>query len=252
MKPEVNLMKIKYISPITDENFEKESIAEAQKLASAGVQIDVQRVPYGTASIECSFDEVLAAPGIIKVGLDAAEQGYDGIFISCMGDPGLDALRELVDIPVVGPCRTSLLYAADLSTRFSVITVTDGVVPIIERVALDAGVAGKLASVKAVNIPVLELGDRDRLIKVLLDLALEAIEKYDAQMLILGCTGMIGANDTLMKLLREKGHDIQVLYPVSVAVKYLETLVSLGLHQSRMAYPKPPQKSRSVWDMLNK
>ncbi|CAB1245726.1 Hydantoin racemase [Clostridiaceae bacterium BL-3] len=245
-------MKIKYISPITDEDFEKKSIAEAQGFASSKVQIDVERVPYGTESIECSFDEALAAPGIIKVGLDAAKQGYDGIFVSCMGDPGLDALRELVDIPVVGPCRTSMLCAADLSTRFSVITVTDGVVPIIERIAYDAGVAAKLASVKAVNIPVLELGEKDRLIQSLFKLAIEAVEKYNAQLLILGCTGMIGVSEKLMGLLHDKRYDVPVIYPVSVSVRYLESLVLLGLSHSRMSYPRSPKKSRSIWNILNK
>lgn len=245
-------MKIKYICPITDEGFEKESKKEVQNFISDTTQINVERIPYGTESIESSFDEVLAAPGIIKVGLDAVKEGYDGIFISCMGDPGLDALRELVDIPVVGPCRTTILYAADLSNRFSVITVTDGVVPIIERIALDAGISSKLASVKAVNIPVLELVDKDRLINALMGLALEAIEKYDAQLLILGCTGMVGVNETLMDLLKEKGYDVPVLYPVSVSVRYLESLITLGLHHCREAYPKPLQKKRNILDLLEK
>lgn len=244
-------MKIKYICPITDENFENESIEEAKKLSSPGVQIDVQRIPYGTSSIECAYDEALAAPGIIKLGIEAEAQGYDGVFISCMGDPGLDALRELIDIPVVGPCRSTMIYAADLSNCFSVITVTDGVVPIIERIALDTGIERKLASVKAVNIPVLELVDKNRLINSLFDLAIEAIEKYDAQLLILGCTGMIGVNEILMKLLREKGYDVPVLYPVSLSIKYLESLISLGISHCRLSYPKPPTKVRSILNILN-
>ena len=244
-------MKLKLICPITDKNFEKECQAEAEKYSSHGVTIDAERIPYGTASIESEYDEALSAPGIIKLGLDSANKGYDGIMVSCMGDPGVNALRELVDIPVVGPCRTALLYAADLSRRFSVITVTDGVAPIIERVALEVGVAGKMASCKAVNIPVLELVDMERLVSVLAKLALEAVEKYDAQCLVLGCTGMIGVEKKLEAFLMDKGFDVPVLYPVPVALKYLETLVSLGLSRARLSYPKPSDKERSIMTLLN-
>jgi allantoin racemase len=244
-------MKIKYISPITDKRFEEESIIEAKKFSSNNLQIDVERIPYGTESIESTYDEILASPGIIKVGVEAEKQGYDGIFISCMGDPGVNALRELVDIPVVGPCRTTMLYATDLSSKFSVITVTDGVVPIIERIAHEMGISSKLASVKAVNIPVLQLGELDNLTQALLDLAIEAIEKYDSQMLILGCTGMIGVSERLTKLLNEKGHDVPVIYPVEVSLKYLESLISSRLSHCRLSYPRPTEKSRNILDILN-
>jgi allantoin racemase len=245
-------MKLKFICPITDANFERESREEAAKYVSPGVQIDVERIRYGTESIECSLDEALSQPGIISLGLDSAAAGYDGIFISCMGDPGLDALRELVDIPVVGPCRATMLYCADLSRRFSVITVTDGVVPIIERIARDVGVQDKLASCKAVNIPVLELGDTGRLTEALYDLAVAAIERYDAESIMLGCTGMIGVSDQLrQRLTDEKGYRVPVLYPVSVGLRYLETLAQLRVTQSRRSYPQPPEKERSIWKKLN-
>lgn len=244
-------MKLMYISPITDENFERESKEEAVKYVSEGTVIDVRRVPYGTASIEGAVDEALAQPGILKVGMDAEAEGYDGIFVSCMGDPGVNALREAVDIPVVGPCRTTMLYCADIASRFSVLTVTDGVVPIIETIAHEVGVASKLASCKAVNIPVLELVDIERTVDGLYDLAIEAIEKYDAGALMLGCTGMIGVDQKLRDRLLEKGYDVPVLYPVPITIRYLETMVKNGLSQSRMTYPKPLDKERSIWKVLN-
>lgn len=248
---EVKAMRLRVICPITDLNFEVESKKEVAKYASPGVEIDAKRIPYGTESIECSLDEALSQPGIIKLGLDSAAEGYDGLMVSCMGDPGVDALRELLDIPVVGPCRTTMLYCADISRRFSVITVTDGVAPIIEKIARDVGVGEKLVSCKAVNIPVLELVDIDRLIDALADLAFEAVEKYDAESIMLGCTGMVGVDDKLMARLKERGHDVPVLYPVSIGIKFLETQVALGIKQARLSYPTPPEKKRSIWDKLN-
>jgi len=241
-----------FISPITDENFEEKSRQESLKYVSTGTEIEVRRVPYGTASIEGAMDEALAQPGIIKVGMDAQTEGFDGIFVSCMGDPGVNALREAVDIPVVGPCRTTMLYCADIAARFSVLTVTDGVIPIIETIAHELGVAGKLASCKAINIPVLELVDLDRTVNALFKLAIEAIEKYDAEVLMLGCTGMIGVDISLRNQLLNAGYDIPVLYPVPISIRYLETLVKNKLSQSRMTYVKPLDKDRSIFNMLNR
>ena len=44
-------------------------------------------IEYGTASIESMYDESLCAPGIIRMAEKTQAEGYDGIFISCMGDP---------------------------------------------------------------------------------------------------------------------------------------------------------------------
>ena len=49
-------MKLKFICPITDPGFEEESRNEAKRYASPSVQVDVERIPYGTESIECSLD----------------------------------------------------------------------------------------------------------------------------------------------------------------------------------------------------
>ena len=79
--------------------------------------------------------------------------------IGCYGDPGLDAFRELIAIPIVGPGEATALVAASLGHRFSVITVTDSVVAFTERQIWNSGVGEKLASVRAVNIPVFGNGN---------------------------------------------------------------------------------------------
>ncbi|MCP4321048.1 MAG: hydrogenase expression protein HupH, partial [Alteromonadales bacterium] len=43
----------------------------------------------------------------IKQAIKAERAGADAIIIDCMGDPGLNACREAVSIPVIGPCQTA-------------------------------------------------------------------------------------------------------------------------------------------------
>ena len=68
-------------------------------------------------------DMVLADVGILEVGQSAQEEGFDAVCIDTMSDSGVAALRSLLDIPVIGPGRASMLTAMLLGSRFSVVTM---------------------------------------------------------------------------------------------------------------------------------
>lgn len=243
-------MKIKVIVPITTKGFIEPTREEAEKFASEGTEIDVECLEYGTASIESMYDEALDAPGIIKVAEKAQADGFDGVFIDCMGDPALDAVRERLDIPVVGPARATMIYAADLAHKFSVVTVLENVIVLEENLALLLGVRDKLASVRSVEIPVLGLEDKEKLVSALANESLKAIEEDGAHAIIFGCTGMLGVADSISNALKKKGYKVPVIDPVAVAIKYLETLISLGLMQSKKTYMPPPEKERNILERL--
>ncbi len=66
--------------------------------------------------------------------LEAERQGYDAAMVGPHWDPGLLAAREAATIPVTGPCESSMMIAQTLGSRFAVLTVFDGYVPMIERI----------------------------------------------------------------------------------------------------------------------
>lgn len=244
-------MKVKVIVPVTTERFVEPTKKEVERFISKETDIDIDHLKYGTESIEASYDEILCAPDILRIVREAESDGYDGIFIDCMGDPALDAARELVDIPVVGPARTSMLYAADLSHKFSIVTILENVVPIEENLAMLAGVRDKLASVKSVDIAVLELEEEhEKLVKALAKEALKAIREDGAHSIILGCTGMMGVAEGLKNSLAAKGYEVPVIYPVAVGIKHLEGLISLEISHSKITYMHPPEKERNVLEKI--
>ena len=243
-------MKIKVIVPVTTKEFVAPTREEVEKFASKGTEIDVEAIEFGTASIESSYDEMLVAPGIIKVAEKAQSDGFDGVITDCMCDPALDALREKLDIPVVGPGSISMLCAADLAHRFSVVTVLENVVTILENRVMEVGLGSKLASVRFINIPVLDLTDVKKLTRALVDESIKAIAEDGAHAIVLGCTGMLGVADDLSDALKKKGYGVPVIYPVAVAVKYLEMLIALGLKQSKKTYMPPPDKDRNILGRL--
>ncbi len=243
-------MKIKVIVPVTTKEFVAPTREEVEKFASKGTEIDVEAIEYGTASIESSYDEMLVAPGIIKVAEKAQSDGFDGVITDCMCDPALDALREKLDIPVVGPGSISILCAADLAHRFSIVTVLENALTVFENKVMEVGLGSKLASVRFVNIPVLDLTDVKKLTSALVDESIKAIAEDGAHAIVLGCTGMLGVADDLSDALKKKGYEIPVIYPVAVAVKYLEMLIALGLKQSKKTYMPPPDKERNILGRL--
>ncbi len=243
-------MKIKVIVPVTTKEFVAPTREEVEKFASKGTEIDVEAIEYGTASIESSYDEMLVAPGIIKVAEKAQSDGFDGVITDCMCDPALDALREKLDIPVVGPGSISILCAADLAHRFSIVTVLENALTVFENKVMEVGLGSKLASVRFINIPVLDLTDVKKLTSALVDESIKAIAEDGAHAIVLGCTGMLGVADDLSDALKKKGYGVPVIYPVAVAVKYLEMLIALGLKQSKKTYMPPPDKERNILGRL--
>ena len=239
-------MKILYIVPgvMSKTALGAQELARRQRIlqANAGkdVVVDIRENQKGPSSIESAYEEYLSIPETLTQVVNAEKEGYGGVILGCFGDPGIDAARELVSIPVVGPGESSMLVAALLGHRFSIVTVLDSVIPSLERLAIISGIDSKLASVRSADIPVLELGKDPHTAKErMLAEAKKAKEHDRADVIVLGCMSMafLGVSDEMQKIL-----GIPVVNPALVALKVLEGLMSAHLTHSKKAYPYPPKK----------
>jgi allantoin racemase len=250
-------MKIRYILPgaLAKTELGVREIERRQEIlrkwAFPGTFVDVVAVPSGPATIESMYEKYLSVPSTAKCVLEAEAQGFDAAIVGCFGDPGLDALRELSDMLVVGPASLSIAAAATLCHRFSIVTVVPGIMADKRRLAWEAGALDKLASVKAVDIPVIEVNkDPEGATRKMTSVCAEAV-KEGAEAVVLGCMSM-GFLDVADKIAAEIG--VPVLNPVKVGLKMTESLVASGLHHSRKAYikPKKMQMGMSVDDLYIK
>src|SRR3546814_16343666 len=92
-----------------------------------------------------------------------------------------------------------------LGHRFSIVTVLDSVVPMIDNPAKLYGMADKLASIRVIDIPVLALeSDPARLTQELARASLEAVESNGAPPIVLGCTGFLGCAGAIVLSLASK------------------------------------------------
>ena len=236
-----NAINVRVVSPITTKGFRKDS--DFDTIRNSDLNISHSQIEIGPASIETEFDEAMCQPDTILKIIDAENEGCDAAVIDCMGDPGLKGARECVSIPVVGPCETAMHYASMLGHKFTVLTVLERTKPLIENLSKIYGVSSKLASAKAVDIPVLELeNDLNETVNQLKIKSVEAIKENNADVIIFGCTGLFGCAEALQNKLKEDGYNVPVIDPIPLAVNSAYVLAKLKLSQSKKCYPYPPEK----------
>lgn len=208
-----------------------------QSKAAPGFEIgNIERLD-GPQTIESMYEEYLYIPGMIESVVQAEKEGYQAVITGCAGDPGLDAARELVRIPVTGPGESGMVLAAMLGFRFSVITILDSVVRSSYELAHKVGVSEKMASCRAIGIPVLEVRKREqRTYDALKRTALQCIEQDHADVISMGCASLSFYAEWLQDELK-----IPVVNCLVGALKMAELLVSMNLSYSPLTYQTPPK-----------
>lgn len=239
-------MHIRVIVPVIGDTLRETVIAEASGFANAGTHIDAVTLERGTASIESEYDEALAGPGILQRVEEAKADGVEGIFVTCFGDPGVHGAREIIDAPVVGGFEPAVLTAMTLGEKIGIITVLPNVLPMIRGLAHRYGVAQRIGTIRVVDIPVLSLEGDSVLVDRLFEQALDAITKSEADVIVLGCTGMLGVAEEVRARLAAKDLSVPVVDPTAAAIKWLESSISMGLTPSRTTYMPPRAKARAL------
>jgi allantoin racemase len=196
----------------------------------------------GPAAIESAHDAALVVPELIRLGPRAQERGFDAIIIGCYSDPGIDALREMLTIPVVGPGAASLHLAAQLGTRMAVLTPTGRGYGRVAARLRALGIAPLLASVRGIGLSVMDLArQKPGALDKAADAARVAVEQDGADVLVLGCMSMAFLPGICEELGGRVG--VPVVNPVIAALKTAEALVAMRLAHSKAAWPPPkPQE----------
>lgn len=207
--------------------------------AAPGVDVEVWSLADGPPSIESAYEAVLVVLELTRAVLCARDEGFAAVIVGCFSDPGLDALRELVDIPVIGPGASAVHLAAQLGTRFSVIAPLGGGDGRVAARLRALGVADTFASVRGIGMSVLDLArDREAVLERVIEVARAVAREDAADVFVLGCMsmGFAGVSDDVQKRV-----GLPVVNPVVAALKTAEAVVAMGLSHSKAAYPVPPK-----------
>ncbi|MGQ9460757.1 MAG: aspartate/glutamate racemase family protein [Candidatus Bathyarchaeaceae archaeon] len=222
-------MRILVVNPVGTDMWDKKDKGYLQKFARKDTLINVLSLKEGPASLETFQSMAYVCPSIIQLA-KKHEGKYDAIMVNCFGDPCVKALREIVDVPVLGPGETSMLIASLLGHKFSVISPTKKTALQVELHARELGIEERLASVVGLEIPVLELErDEEKTIKAVVKASEKAV-KDGAEVIVLGCTGLAYMANEIRKRL-----DAPLIEPASLTLKLAEALFDLGLRHSKIS-----------------
>jgi allantoin racemase len=201
------------------------------------IEFDYRAVKAGPALFDSYHDFLLAEIGIFEAGLSAQEDGYDAVCIDTMSDSGVNALRSVLDIPVIGPARASYLMALLLGNSFGVLTQWDPWKKAYVKTLQEYGLRDRCVSIRSINMPPdlknLLGGKQDVVFPKLVDEGMKCVED-GADVICLGSTTMHEAAEHLNENL-----PVPVINPGPLTYKLAESLIALGVSHSRTAYQKP-------------
>ena len=231
-------MKLLVVNPNISESVTRLIGEEARRVASPGTAITLHTAPFGVAYIETRFEAMIGAYAVASVAGEHAT-GHDALIVAAFGDPGVAALREVLDIPVVGLTEAALASASLLGNRFSIIAISQRIAPWYRECVEHCGMSGRLASIRALNQPIRDIGGvQNEHARELNELCMSAIEADGADVLILAGAPLAGLARSIAG-----GIPVPVVEGVSSAVRHAETLIGLKPGCARSgSFAPPPAK----------
>ncbi len=245
-------MKLLIINPNISASVTSLIGEESQRIASPSTEITMMTAELGVAYIETRFEAMIGAYATAELAARHAAQ-HDAIIVAAFGDPGLAALREVLDIPVLGLTESALMSACMLGQRFSIIAISRRISAWYRETVQTNGLLDRLASIRTLDQRVQNIGSiQNDHAEELKALCMQAIEQDGADVLIIAGAPLAG-------LARTIAADIPVplVDGVSSAVRHAESLFALGTHAPRLgSFAHPPIKpnkglSPAIQNILN-
>ncbi len=147
----------------------------------------------------------------------------DAIIVACFSDPGVEAARTLVTVPVIGIAEAAYYAALQLGRRFGVISLGPTSVSRHARHLEKLKIARRLAGDRPVNMGVSEASSDGGITQAVIETGMALRDRDGADVVILGCAGMGKQRDRLQAVL-----GLPVVDPVQAAVATAVTQLDMG------------------------
>lgn len=219
-------MKVLVINPIGTSKYDEADYEYFKQKANEDTVIEVVSLKSGPEEITKFESQVEICPEILEI---LRTKTYDAAIINCFANPCIDAAKEVSDKIVVGPGESAMALSLLLGDQISIISPVDKTAPQFLINARKMGIESRIRVIKNVAIPVEALNDDQEITeKAIIKVAMESVEKDNADVVVLGCTGMAYIADKV------KGEiPVPLIEPAGAALKVAELLFSLGLKQSK-------------------
>ncbi|MDR6559634.1 Asp/Glu/hydantoin racemase [Arthrobacter pascens] len=243
-------MKLLVINPNISDDVTALIESEALRSAAPKTELVVRTAGHGVEYIETRFEALIAAGAVAEIiaeytgRVDSSAVDcppIDCVVVAAFGDPGMPALKELADVPVIGITEAALCAAALQGHRFSIIAISDRIRPWYLDCVERFGLGGRLASIRSINESLNAIGSvQQDFRETLLALSRQAVTEDGADVVILAGAPLAGLARELQGQI-----PVPVVDGISAGIRMAEAVVGLqsGPHRAG-AFAPPPMKAR--------
>jgi Asp/Glu/hydantoin racemase len=193
-------MRLLIINPNTTDAMTGKVLRAAESFFPASWTLQAVSGRFGPRYIASRASFAVAS----HAALDAfAAHGADAdvVLLACFGDPGLDALREMARVPVIGLVEASAGKASRDRRRFSVVTGGALWEPMLRESLMARGLLDGLASIRTVAPDGGAIArDPEGAIALLADACRACARDDGADRVVLGGVGLIGLAEAVGRL----------------------------------------------------
>lgn len=169
-----------------------ETVVQAARQAWPGVEVKAATGRFGGLYIASRAAFAIAGHAALEAFAEHGA-GCDAVLLACFGDPGLDALREISPVPVIGLVEAAALEASAGGARYAIVTGGLRWGPMLEEMVrlrrLDATLAG-IHTIPPTGGAI--ASDPDAFRDVLVEACRHCVTAHGAERVILGGAGLIG------------------------------------------------------------
>lgn len=226
-------MRILLVNPNLTQTITDAMARAARRAASPGTEIVAVTGTFGPQVISSRAENVVAAHGVLDLAARHAA-GCDAVVLGVSLDSGLGALRELLEVPVVGMLEAGLHVASLLGARIALVTFGARLVPLYEELVRGYEFAGRVVRVAALPFAPADAYAEPARVRSALAEACRGLAQADgAEAIVLAGAALAGI-----------GEEIQPDVPVPL-VDGAKAAVALAEGLVRLALPKPRTGSLS-------
>lgn len=237
MKP----IRICILAPVATDRYNQRLLDAVTPVIPPDVTVEVRNLPRGHENIQFRVDWLENGYPVVELARQLEQEGFDGIWLSDFDMCGVEAAREVIDIPIIGGFSASAFTALALSQRLSIVTILQSTLALQRAHMQEYGLQDSFASIRAIDCPVAHLEELDVVIDKTYQAALLAVREDGAEAILLGCTGFVGVAARVEALLEEALRMyVPVIDPNQAGFSFLVSLVRMKLRVSRACYSKAP------------
>lgn len=127
--------------------------AALRDAADPGTEIEVHGLSPGKAiADQYRYLELMDTAEVLDNGLRAEREGHDAFLIGNVFEPGMHALREVLNIPVLGLLESSVQLACLMGASFSIVNVNPKFVRKVTENIDQTGLRSRLVSIDTMRI----------------------------------------------------------------------------------------------------